>query len=72
MISVTPCLLFALFQYGITRKECDEYAVRSQKLWGAGHAGGALSEEIAPVEVKTKKGPKVVRAGQVTDPQFMV
>ncbi|CAM9436225.1 unnamed protein product, partial [Laminaria digitata] len=47
-------------KYGITRKECDEYAVRSQKLWGAGHAGGAFSEEIAPVEVKTKKGPKVV------------
>eukprot|EP00904_Undaria_pinnatifida_P012214 jgi/Undpi1/8122/HiC_scaffold_24.g10594.m1 len=47
-------------KYGITRKECDEYALRSQNLWGTAHAGGAFAEEMAPVEVKTKKGPKVV------------
>lgn len=46
-------------QYAITRQECDEYAQRSQMLWAAGHASGAFVNETVPVEVKTKKGPKV-------------
>ncbi|CAM9177904.1 unnamed protein product, partial [Choristocarpus tenellus] len=47
-------------QYGVTREECDKYAVRSQMLWASGHACGAFTQETAPVEIKTKKGPKVV------------
>ncbi|CAM9349772.1 unnamed protein product, partial [Hapterophycus canaliculatus] len=47
-------------KYGITREECDEYAMSSQKLWSSGHANGAFAEEMAPIEVKTKKGPKMV------------
>lgn len=31
-------------------------------LWASGHASGAFTEEMAPVEVKTKKGPKVLYA----------
>lgn len=46
-------------QYGITREECDEYAIHSQTLWSSGHAAGAFKEEMAPIDVKTKKGPKV-------------
>ncbi|CAM9768050.1 unnamed protein product [Scytosiphon promiscuus] len=47
-------------KYGITREECDQYAISSQKLWSSGHADGAFAEEMAPIEVKTKKGPKTV------------
>lgn len=50
---------FAFWQYGVTREECDEYAMRSQMLWGLGQSNGAFTEEMAPIEVKTKKGPKV-------------
>jgi hypothetical protein len=35
------------------REQCDEYALRSQLLWAAGHADGAFEAEIAPVEVCT-------------------
>lgn len=62
-MDVTSTLSIAIplvvLQYSITREECDEYAARSQMLWGAGHASGAFAEEMASVEVKTKKGPKV-------------
>ena len=68
----TPVCCWPLFQYGITRKECDEYALRSQKLWGTGHADGAFAKEIAPVEVKTKKGPKVSNTAKITDSHLMV
>ncbi len=44
-------------QYKISRTECDEYALRSQKSWAAANEGGRFREEIAPIEVKTKKGP---------------
>ncbi len=43
-------------QYSISRRECDDYALRSQKAWAAANEGGRFREEIAPVEVKSKKG----------------
>jgi acetyl-CoA acyltransferase 2 len=43
-------------KYGITREECDEFAVRSQRLWGEAKNNGVFDLEIAPVEVKTRKG----------------
>eukprot|EP00752_Nemacystus_decipiens_P011320 g10060.t1 len=51
-------------KYGITREECDEYAISSQTRWSSGHSAGAFIEETAPIEVKTKKGPKVVDADE--------
>ncbi|CAM9744253.1 unnamed protein product [Ascophyllum nodosum] len=47
-------------KYGVTREDCDEYASRSHTLWASGHASGAFDEEIVPVEVKTKKGLKLI------------
>ncbi|CAM9455232.1 unnamed protein product [Pylaiella littoralis] len=47
-------------KYDITREECDVYAINSQTLWSAGHGDGAFTEEMAPIDVKTKKGPKVM------------
>lgn len=46
-------------QYDIIREACDEYAISSQTRWSSAHAAGAFNEEMAPIEVKTKKGPKV-------------
>jgi acetyl-CoA C-acetyltransferase/acetyl-CoA acyltransferase 2 len=43
-------------KYGITREQCDEYALRSQKLWAAANEAGAFKDEIAPVELPGKKG----------------
>lgn len=47
-------------QYGITRQETDEYALRSQKLAAEAQAAGRLNEEIVGVEVRGKKGSVLV------------
>ncbi len=44
-------------QYGISREESDAYALRSQKTWTEAQAAGRFASEIAPLEVKSKKGP---------------
>ncbi|GMU54586.1 MAG: acetyl-CoA acetyltransferase [Candidatus Xenobia bacterium] len=43
-------------QYGITREETDEFALRSQKLAAEAQSSGRLQEEIVGVEVRGKKG----------------
>jgi acetyl-CoA acyltransferase 2 len=43
-------------QYKISRQECDDYALRSQKAWAAANEAGRFKDEIVPVEIKTKKG----------------
>lgn len=43
-------------EYGITRHEVDEFALRSQHLAKAAQEKCHFSAEIVPVEVKTKKG----------------
>jgi acetyl-CoA acyltransferase 2 len=46
-------------KYGLTREQCDAYALRSQQAWGKAQADGAFTAEIAPLELKSKKGPVV-------------
>jgi acetyl-CoA acyltransferase 2 len=43
-------------KYGITRQECDAYALSSQHRWAAANEKGAFKDEIVPVEITTKKG----------------
>jgi acetyl-CoA acyltransferase 2 len=47
-------------QYGITREECDAYAIRSQETWVAANEAGLFDAEMAPIEIKTKKGTTIV------------
>ncbi|EPQ26910.1 uncharacterized protein PFL1_05545 [Pseudozyma flocculosa PF-1] len=42
-------------KYGITRQQCDEFALQGQQRWQKANADGAFADEIAPVEVKVKK-----------------
>jgi acetyl-CoA acetyltransferase family protein len=49
-------------KYGISREEQDRYALRSQQLAAAAWKAGRLAEEIAPVEIKTRKGVEVFAA----------
>jgi acetyl-CoA acyltransferase 2 len=41
--------------YGITRKDCDEYALSSQQRWAAASERGYFKSEIAPLEIASKK-----------------
>lgn len=43
-------------KYGITREQCDAFAVRSNERALAAMENGRFAEEIVPVSVKTRKG----------------
>jgi len=43
-------------KFQITRAAQDEWALRSQTLFGAAHAARKFVDEIVPVEIKTRKG----------------
>ena len=47
-------------KYGITRQQADEFAYRSHLLAAKARESCRFSEEIVPVEVKTRKGTSVV------------
>jgi acetyl-CoA acetyltransferase family protein len=49
-------------RYGITREEQDAFALESQRRAAAAQAAGKFAEEIAPVNVKTRKGPQSISA----------
>jgi acetyl-CoA acyltransferase 2 len=51
-------------KYGITRAQVDEYGLRSQNLWQKAHEAGVFNGEIAPVEVKGKKGKESMTADE--------
>ncbi|KAI8814274.1 Thiolase, N-terminal domain-containing protein [Cladochytrium replicatum] len=43
-------------EYNITREETDEFALRSQLLWGEAHGKGHFDAEITPITIKVKGG----------------
>ena len=45
-------------KYQITREDQDRWALRSQQRFSAAQAAGKFDAEIAPVEVKSRKGPQ--------------
>jgi len=47
-------------QFGITRDQCDEFALRSQHTYHEAAKHGIFHTEIAEVEIKGKKGPEKV------------
>ena len=47
-------------EYGVTRRECDEFALRSQQLAEEAYRAGRYSEETIPVEVKSGRKSQLV------------
>ena len=43
-------------KYGISREDCDQFAIQSQKRWAAAEEAGAFADEMVAVDVKTRKG----------------
>jgi acetyl-CoA acyltransferase 2 len=56
-------------KYGITRRECDEYALSSQQRWAAAKEAGRFAREIVPYELATKKGPLTFAVDEHPRPQ---
>jgi len=44
-------------KYSLTREEVDAFALRSQQTWAKAAEAGVFADEMAPIEIKTKKGP---------------
>ncbi|MBL8603801.1 MAG: acetyl-CoA C-acetyltransferase [Myxococcales bacterium] len=43
-------------KYGISRADCDAFALESQRRWAAANEAGRYKDEIVPVEIASKKG----------------
>ncbi len=56
-------------KYGITRQQCDEYALSSQQRWAAANEKGVFKDEIAPIEIPSKKGPITFATDEHPRPQ---
>lgn len=56
-------------KYGITREQCDEFALTSQRRWAAAHEAGRFKNEIVPIEVQTRKGPVTFAVDEHPRPQ---
>lgn len=59
-------------KYNITRAQADEYAELSQKRWADADAAGCFTDEITPVEIKTKKGPALFSKDEHPRPQTTI
>jgi acetyl-CoA acetyltransferase family protein len=56
-------------KYGISREECDAYALRSQQAWAAANEAGRFADEIVAIEVKSRKGPVAFTVDEHPRPQ---
>ena len=55
-------------KFQVTRDAQDRWALRTQQRFGAAQATGKFDGEIAPVEVRTRKGPIVFRKDENNRP----
>lgn len=56
-------------KYGLTREEVDQFALSSQQKWAEAQKAGNFTDEIAPVELKSKKGTKLFDTDEHPKPQ---
>jgi acetyl-CoA acyltransferase 2 len=59
-------------RYGVTREQCDEFALSSQRRWAAAHEAGHFRAEITAVELQTRKGTARFEVDEHPRPQSTV
>lgn len=59
-------------KHGISRQQCDEYGLRSQVQTQKAQAAGIFKAEMAPIEVKGKKGPETMDADEHPRPNAKI
>mmetsp|Transcript_28669 Transcript_28669/g.42958 ORF Transcript_28669/g.42958 Transcript_28669/m.42958 type:complete len:419 (+) Transcript_28669:166-1422(+) len=63
-------LFFAILnKYKYNIQECDEFAIRSQQMWGEAKKNGVFDLEIAPVEVQVKRQTQVIDTDEHPRPE---
>ncbi|KAJ3184576.1 3-ketoacyl-CoA thiolase, mitochondrial [Geranomyces variabilis] len=50
--------------YKVTREDCDEFAMQSQQRWAKAHEAGVFDAELAPVEIKGRKGVEIFKTDE--------
>ena len=55
--------------HDISRDDCDAYALDSQRRYARALEEGVYSDEIAPITVKSRRGPKSIAADEHPRPQ---
>ncbi|XP_027724914.1 3-ketoacyl-CoA thiolase, mitochondrial [Vombatus ursinus] len=56
-------------KHKISREDCDKYALQSQQRWKAANDAGYFNDEMAPIEVKAKKGKEMMQKDEHPRPQ---
>ncbi|XP_074063991.1 3-ketoacyl-CoA thiolase, mitochondrial [Macrotis lagotis] len=56
-------------KYKISREACDKYALQSQQRWKTANDAGYFNNEMAPIEVKTRKGKEMMKMDEHPKPQ---
>ncbi|RUS32713.1 Thiolase, N-terminal domain-containing protein [Jimgerdemannia flammicorona] len=56
-------------KYGISREQCDEFALLSQQRYAAAQQAGRFDAEIVPIELKTKAGVESLALDEHPRPQ---
>jgi acetyl-CoA acyltransferase 2 len=56
-------------KYGISRQECDAFALVSQQRWAAANEAGRFRSELAPIELQSKKGTTTFAVDEHPRPQ---
>ena len=59
-------------KYKLTRQEADEYALLSQHRWAQGEKAGHFKQEIAPIELKSRKGVESFAVDESPRPQTTI
>jgi acetyl-CoA C-acetyltransferase/acetyl-CoA acyltransferase 2 len=59
-------------QYRLSQDEVDTFSVESQRRWAAADAAGRFGDELAPVEVKGRKGPVLFAKDEHPRPETTV
>ncbi|KAJ2721351.1 3-ketoacyl-CoA thiolase, mitochondrial [Coemansia sp. Benny D115] len=59
-------------QYNISREECDNFALESQRRWASANQAGVFNAEIAPIEVKVKRSTETMAADEHPRPQTTI
>jgi acetyl-CoA acetyltransferase family protein len=56
-------------KYGISRQDCDAFALTSQQRWAAANEAGRFKSEMAPIELQSKKGTTTFAVDEHPRPQ---
>ncbi|KAJ2513622.1 3-ketoacyl-CoA thiolase, mitochondrial [Coemansia sp. RSA 1939] len=56
-------------EYGVSRADCDAFALQSQQRWAKANDAGVFASEIAPMEIKVKRSVETMAADEHPRPQ---